>query len=96
MHTPGPWKICTSYSNAAPCLDIIGDGLLIAECRRYKVDPDMSLDNARVISAAPELLAGLQALLSWCGHDTLPSGLVSRVTAAIAKATNDTRPVLSK
>ena len=85
-HTQGPWR----YVHAPGyCGELIAqDGTTIAE---FVVEP--SLDNARLIAAAPELLAALKFIVSEWGYDghggELEDGeseVIDKVRAAIAKA----------
>ena len=75
-HTPGPWR----YVHAPGyCGELIAqDGTTIAE---FVVEP--SLDNARLIAAAPELLEYLQYAV-WA-HPELEKN--EKLMAVIAKAT---------
>ena len=100
-HTPGPWKVIPDF--VAREVDVFE----IAEISHYRVICDGRGDgyavagdahsDARLISAAPELLAAIQDLLSACFEDgddnvrdisdVLPAELISAARAAIAKAT---------
>lgn len=97
-HTPGPWRYERAInpdgshtrdgehwiSSAAGCIDIA------ITAKDYRVEAQEA--NARLIAAAPELLAALEDLLSSAyvndyGDWALPSGFgMDRVHAAIAKA----------
>ncbi len=91
-HTPGPWAHDKSEGSD---WGWIRDerGLMVAVCgipegedllrhRRNKTDPTEC--NARLISAAPELLEALKAIVAF---DTpLPCGLLQQARSAIAKA----------
>lgn len=93
QHTPGPWGFSyvrqvgnawDSYAISTPAGDITvrtnpGQG-----CQRH-------IANARLIAAAPELLAALEALLGWHEAFPLTQGeaelpVVQRARAAITKA----------
>ena len=90
-HTPGPWEVDyeTEYLTApsrvwinAECLQHVAliDGM-----------PSATKDaNARLIAAAPDLLAVAQELAAsaeyWSEYD-VPIGIVDRLRSAIAKAT---------
>lgn len=86
-HTPGPWT-----ANTAPLAPIITAGPK-AIARSYQVGDDGAA-NARLIAAAPDLLAALQALLFAADSPALTeadrymlSQPVEMARAAIAKAT---------
>lgn len=85
-HTPGPWqwhrKTKWGYDSLSPAV-IHGtvEGLI-----------DVDENDARLIAAAPDLLAVLQDLEAsapyWSEYD-VPIGIVDRIRAAIAKATGE-------
>lgn len=76
QHTPGPWRY---VHEPGYCGELIAqDGTTIAE---FVVEP--SLDNARLIAAAPELLEYLQYAV-WA-HPELEKN--EKLMAVIAKAT---------
>lgn len=84
-HTPGPWRSC----DGLVFRDEPEPGRAIADCRDY-ADAEAEA-NARLIAAAPELLAALTlfegefgSLDSHCGHITK---MTQFARAAIAKAT---------
>ncbi|WP_162957263.1 hypothetical protein [Pseudomonas aeruginosa] len=86
-HTPGPWVsrnnmvfggkkcICSNVNSASPTPQNIAE------------DVAMSIANARLIAAAPELLEALQVCIeqitALCSADDVPD----QARAAIAKAT---------
>ena len=93
-HTPGPWKVVTEHVEEC--------GL---EYDRYHVDRDghwiASVDpqdtalgkhhaNARLIAAAPDLLAAAEALVAWAeGPPSIEASLkrrLDKLRAAIARA----------
>lgn len=91
-HTPGPWSHdgmgdITGVEND-PANDCIGRVDVAAVYLRTV--PGRSQANARLIAAAPELLAVLQELQEsaayWSEYD-VPLGIVDRINAAIASAT---------
>lgn len=60
-HTPGPWKVATTYKlaqrGAAEIVPWNDQGRTLALTQTVKgYSPDESLANARLISAAPDLL----------------------------------------
>ena len=79
QHTPGPWAI---EPDALGESSIVTDnGGTIADV--YGRNPA----NARLIAAAPDLLAALQAVADyWAGGD-VPADIDAAMRAAIAKAT---------
>lgn len=84
-HTPGPWKASEFMEGAG--LEIVADGRCIA--RAY---PVLQRDaNARLIAAAPELLAALKAVVlaefGSLDHPQIKDApMWSKAIAAIAKA----------
>ena len=77
QHTPGPWRVNdTIYRHSFHIVD--QEGAFVADTDRC---------NARLIAAAPELLAALQAVADyWAGGD-VPADIDAAMRAAIAKAT---------
>jgi hypothetical protein len=58
-HTPGPWEIFP-VSSASECCDVVhgeNPNIRIAISCPQEYDPGMELANARLIAAAPDLLA---------------------------------------
>ena len=95
-HTPGPWVV-----DPEPCKHYwqIYDGKFkkigTSPCGGSKNTPEQIatyLDNARLIAAAPDLLAVVKELEEsaayWSEYD-VPIGIVDRLRAAIAKATGE-------
>ena len=62
QHTPGPWKIARERNGAAYPAVRGPDGGIVATCG-YRVCPESTEDddNARLIAAAPDLLAACEA-----------------------------------
>jgi hypothetical protein len=97
-HTPGPWKYALAVVNNAPNIYVVTTGKWgaanIAQCSE-----DSGEANARLIAAAPDLLAALDALYSYC-HGNVPffgdaedreqRAVVDQVEAAIARAKGET------
>jgi hypothetical protein len=91
-HTPGPWAIdgCASLGN----LDVIyGSGrITMMDCENDEVDDDALLANARLITAAPEMLVALdraEAFISGFEDDDTQEGVTEMLAAirvALAKA----------
>lgn len=100
-HTPGPWVIDWNVSR----LDVfsIDASKLVATLRRSTLSEGIdqtAIANARLISAAPELLQALQSMLQWmpvypAGADGIVGGreahaeAIKAARAAIAKATGE-------
>jgi hypothetical protein len=93
-HTPGPWKLTEETTIGRPC--ITGRIGLIAMLAVHDVgDAEWDADtaNARLIAAAPDLLAACEAVLSnldhlsdvW-GQEGVTRTVQDRLRAAIAKA----------
>lgn len=93
-HTPGPW----THMAGMPTNILDGGGLRVARCDfDGDFDHPQAHANARLIAAAPELLAALTAMCNrfpyWFPHDSghcdpAALALVTNARAAIAKATN--------
>ena len=97
-HTKGPWKVDYTKQNVRA-----GLGVNVAFCGEsgvYGVNGSQSVGvmearaNARLIAAAPDLLAALQSIAECCDEDHAARDYASRQTeirgiarAAIAKAT---------
>lgn len=88
QHTPGPWT-----TDGAACtgdLDVISPAgrITLIDCEFSDESEDVLTANARLISAAPELLAAIEGLLN-----ALPSATthpaIKAARAAIAKATGE-------
>lgn len=90
-YTPGPWKWFETEDGQARVNPVDG-GLVIAECRtRNPFDPEQQA-NARLISAAPDLLKALKMVMRsfhpQTHHDVDD---YNAARAAIAKATGETQ-----
>ncbi len=80
QHTPGPWTVSID-THQHPCLVISSDDLRVA-----KISWANAAD-ARLIAAAPDLLAALSAMLENWEFGGLKPYPIAQVRAAIAKAT---------
>lgn len=82
-HTPGPWEACDpgDYSDFdGNSRVILGDDMRIAVVQWSPANAEMDDANARLIAAAPDMLAALKNVAEgWGDHN--------EVLAAIAKAT---------
>jgi hypothetical protein len=85
-HTPGPWK-------CGPDLTVVHEHSgVIARLASTRGKFEWEAANARLIAAAPDLLAALTDLLAMCErqadfNDDGDGGMFARSNAAIAKAT---------
>ena len=79
-HTPGPWqyRMVDNYSR------IYMPGITGPMLYGYTGEED-----ARLIAAAPELLAALEGILVW-DDGNLPGDMIEAARAAIVKATRNT------
>lgn len=83
-HTPGPW--CSYRTDVYQELDVE----FIADCDNGQIDDlEKAYANARLIAAAPDLLAALLAVNSHNAFSAnkFPLEIMEPVRAAIAKAT---------
>ena len=80
-HTPGPWMIETYTNFTGWAVYASGGRGCIAE-RWYKHDQDSPyreelLANARLIAAAPDLLAACEKFVEWLDYDSAGSGITA-------------------
>lgn len=85
-HAPGPWKIGDQSHDV-----LSADGHCVASCgpkRNYSNGMGVSLANARLIAAAPSLLAACEAALKRLdgGDLQFDNRLVGQLHAAIREA----------
>lgn len=95
-HTPGPWLVRPRFGSDFVGFEIVA-GPIDQEVDLAMVPMETLLGqeptveaNARLIAAAPELLAATKRARSWLGTqkpDTETLDLYQQLTAAIAKAT---------
>ena len=101
-HTPGPWRVegCQVGKNIVTgkpllaYLDIMTDDNEWVICRIQagigETSNEQAWANARLIAAAPDLLAACEAMLdAWCGYEMLAAldiNTQNLVEDAIAKA----------
>jgi dsDNA-specific endonuclease/ATPase MutS2 len=81
-HTPGPWHFHGGWG----CMVKAGEAS-IAECRQQLKHSEI-VANAKLIAAAPDLLAACQAALEEIQHFSF--GTVKQISDAISKATDET------
>lgn len=101
-HTPGPWTVGTSSENGVHCVDAIDPhrpGIVeICEVWGTYADiekDDMSLANAHLISAAPDLLEAIQPFIAHNSSDetitiTVKTADIKQARAAVSKALGKT------
>lgn len=96
-HTPGPWQVCHNVAYSAPCVcgpNGFGDptiATLIAPGHFLREDetPEQRAEaNAKLIAAAPDMLAALQKMSADFASGKNLSEAIQAVDAAIAKATS--------
>lgn len=86
-HTPGPWIVESGDSTSKFIYDNKGeDGYLGALATVEHGDPEELEANARLIAAAPELLAALETLLASVDGHRVTIGDCTQAAKAIAKA----------
>jgi hypothetical protein len=84
-HTPGPWEV--GYHDKHGQRTVLSQHIEICTCWHHSVgaiEKEMEA-NARLIAAAPELLAALQMVMSLYG-DGFAADAQAYARAAIAKA----------
>lgn len=81
-HTPGPWNVGKRKNIAAAC-NVMSGSIQIARVTFSRTERSA---NARLISAAPELLEVAESILVDDVLQYLPAEYVAKVRAAIAKA----------
>jgi hypothetical protein len=88
-HTQGPWTVDGAV--ATENLDVFGEGGRVAMLDFDDIDADTLEANARLIAAAPEMLAALMVAKSEMHYFTATRGSEAHelVRAAIAKATGE-------
>jgi hypothetical protein len=84
-YTPGPWHFYDdSNDGKTNRIEITALGKTIAHI--YHSVPEEDLPNARLISAAPDLLEALHSLLLWNAQPSDDDAAFEAAHAAIAKA----------
>ena len=90
-HTPGPWKF-GEFGDDTVRAENWGIVAWLSIKRRIHLDHrEMALKNARLVAAAPELLAALETALPWL-EVALAGGFsekLAEIRAVIAKARGD-------
>ena len=69
-HTQGPWRAHVAHADLRTHADIVctESGLHVCDVASYDESPDKRNANARLIAAAPDLLAALQSLVFHTSH----------------------------
>ena len=93
-HTPGPWTaIPRLHLGDSPIIDEAGDSIALVRCE--DVVPSIRNANARLIAAAPDMLAACEAavrrLSSTRFNTAADADIVTQLLAAIAKAKGETK-----
>jgi hypothetical protein len=91
MHTPGPWivQLDRSTKGKAPRMAlVVAGGRAAIDCTGSGKDFNQDCANAKLIAAAPDLLAFVMELASGCNATTrdLPPSIRRDAKALIAKA----------
>jgi hypothetical protein len=86
-HTPGNWR--TGEDDNGSLLSVFANGEIVCDCD-FPSDPERATANARLIAAAPELLAALQMMCSEWGDDQDWDGM-RQACAVIAKAKGESK-----
>lgn len=86
-HTPGPWAANELMVVAAPFVGMYG-GKEVCHCGGNGLPVEVCLANARLMAAAPDLLAMCEWAISHI--DTRKTNLIANMKAAIAKAKPET------
>lgn len=93
-HTPGPWKYDPAgYGNIRPVTETGKNICNFTRCHTSK-ELDEAVANARLIAAAPELLAALREMVAGFGfavNNGVAAKLIERAQAAIAKVEGGAR-----
>jgi hypothetical protein len=94
MHTPGPWR---DYGHTGY---VYGPDVVVCRCGDYSdkellpFNKDRWAADARLIAAAPDLLAALQAMLKRYGIHS--NGDIKIAADAVAKATGSIRTAVKQ
>ena len=80
-HTPGPWEVEYKVNVKS------SKGDFVASCGCNGRDIDVSISNARLIAAAPEMLELLEDLIDMEGPQPGCASWAEKVQAVIKKAT---------
>ena len=90
-HTPGPWRVSAHDDNGDIVVRDYNMGAIVANCSEEfygDITPKEQSANARLIAAAPDMLAALEAARLWAVEYYGPLPWLESAEAAIAKARN--------
>lgn len=88
-YTPGPWKV--SRPNSRAKWEVRGPGdTFTGVPHGIWIAGDITEGNARLIAAAPELLAALEKVEDWLEGCSTIETVRNEVRSAITKATGET------
>lgn len=93
-HTSGPWQFYADVPSTDPNWHIVTNASRMRVLANVHIEPgnEMDLANARLIAAAPDLLAALKECdeaMAYMSEYDIPILLPERVKTAIAKATGE-------
>ena len=85
IHTPGPWK---AVHSEGLYWDVMADSSHFISPVAACYDPQNSEADAKLIAAAPEMLAALQDIKSFLSNSQIPGAInaAARLERLIAKA----------
>jgi hypothetical protein len=94
-HTPGPWELWTFGETCQTSIGEKSGGVSVCEVtmsdgegRQTKESTDRGCANARIIAAAPELLAALEAAVAYLEANR-PQGKIRDIFSALNHYEND-------
>ena len=87
-HTPGPWRVFDGADHFIIGIgELNGDGITDCGFGIWRGKSEEAQANARLIAAAPDLLAALRNFMEADGHSDFEESWWTAARAAIAKAT---------
>ena len=89
-HTPGPWSTSEWPSREKDYIRIFAGTTYVGSVGNSDDPFERTEANARLIKAAPDLLAACEAVISAGESENLPTTVYDAVEAAIAKAEGGT------
>ena len=96
-HTPGPWRIVDGTGGDLYVRDVGGVITFCAKPMRWEGQPERYESemaeyraNARLISAAPDMLEALETIMFEFGPGTMSDEAFGKAVAAISKAKGET------
>ena len=87
-HTPGPWGFYVEPNGDSPIVYVVDDHCTPHDILRGEsgFGLDITRANARLIAAAPDLLATLKAFPGFTDDATIGDAWIERVRAVVASA----------